>query len=83
MEKLLSETLKKKAVSEVNKKVIAILAMSLITVSSNSAWATHTGKVNPWKKRWSTVTMERMAKTVWCIEHGFRDYNKRTDRCKK
>lgn len=65
-----------------NKKVIAILTVTSIFLSSGSALANHTGKVNPWKKRWSTVTMERMAKTVWCIEHGYRDYNKRTDRCK-
>lgn len=38
-------------------------------------------KVNPWSRDWSSEDMERFAKTVWCIENGYRDYSRSTDDC--
>lgn len=38
-------------------------------------------KVNPWSRNWSNPSTERLAKTVWCIENGYRDYSTSTDDC--
>jgi len=38
-------------------------------------------KVNPWSRTWSSSSTERLAKTVWCIENGYRDYSTATDDC--
>lgn len=40
-----------------------------------------TAKVNPWARTWRSSDMERLAKTVWCIENGYRDYSTTTDDC--
>ncbi len=37
--------------------------------------------VNPWSKNWSTKKMEMVAKTVWCINHGYRNYVWSQDKC--
>lgn len=67
----------------VRKKLTILILVLSISTTSGSAFANHTGKLSPWKRQWSSVSMERFAKTVWCIEHGYRDYNKRNDRCKR
>lgn len=38
-------------------------------------------KVNPWSRDWRDPSTEQFAKTVWCIENGYRDYSTSTDDC--
>ena len=75
--------MRKRKSTEMKRKLSVFIIISLVFLTPSSAFASHTGKVDPWKKRWSTQLSERVAKTVFCIEHGYRDYNKRTDRCKR
>lgn len=36
---------------------------------------------NPWEREWSSDWLERLAKTTWCIENGYRDYRTARDSC--
>jgi hypothetical protein len=38
-------------------------------------------KVDPWTRTWSSRQMEEVAKTVWCIEQGYRNYIYSKDIC--
>ncbi len=38
-------------------------------------------KVDPWSRTWSSRQMEEVAKTVWCIEQGYRNYIYSKDVC--
>ena len=55
--------------------------MSSITIEV--ADANHTSQANPWKRTWSSKDFERIAKTTYCINHGYRDYNWKKDKCKR
>ena len=37
---------------------------------------------DPWERDWRSIDTEIMAKSVWCINNGYSDYNKATDGCK-
>ena len=37
--------------------------------------------VDPWTRSWSSRQQEELAKTVWCINKGYRNYNYASDAC--
>jgi hypothetical protein len=37
--------------------------------------------VDPWTRSWSSREQEELAKTVWCINKGYRNYNYASDSC--
>ena len=37
--------------------------------------------VDPWTRSWSSRQQEELAKTVWCINKGYRNYNYASDSC--
>jgi len=51
-------------------------------ISTEDYSSTPATPTNPWEREWRNEDTEIMAKTVWCISNGFRDYNKATDDCK-
>jgi hypothetical protein len=51
-------------------------------ISTEDYSSTPATPTNPWERDWSSKDMEIMAKTVWCINDGYSDYNKATDGCK-
>ena len=51
-------------------------------ISTQDYSSTPATPTNPWERDWSSKDMEIMAKTVWCINDGYSDYNKATDGCK-
>jgi hypothetical protein len=51
-------------------------------ISKGSDTPSSSTPVNPWERDWSSKDSEIMAKTVWCISNGYKDYNKATDGCK-
>ena len=51
-------------------------------ISTEDYSSTPSAPVNPWERDWSSKDTEVLAKTVWCINNGYSDYNKATDDCK-
>jgi len=51
-------------------------------ISTEDYSSTPSAPVNPWERDWSSKDTEVLAKTVWCINNGYSDYNKATDGCK-
>jgi len=60
-----------------------LVALLLSSIPVEVANANHTSQANPWKRSWSSKDMERIAKTAYCINHGYRDYNWKKDKCKR